>query len=96
MMNVQQEPARLNNMTTPEITPETELNLTLTLQISEINIIIAGLLEMPAKLSNPLIQKISEEANRLIDIIKTTSVTREGNELSLDIQDSVNSKEHFN
>lgn len=95
-MSVQQEPVRLNNMTTPEITSETELNLTLTLQISEINLIIAGLLEMPAKLSNPLIQKISEEANRLIDIIKTTSVTREGNELSLDIQDSINSKEHFN
>lgn len=96
MMSVQQEPVRLNNMKSTEITSETELNLTLTCKVSEVNLIIAGLLEMPAKLSNPLIQKISEEANRLIDIIKTTSVTREGNELSLDIQDSINSKEHFN
>jgi hypothetical protein len=45
-----------------------ELHFTITMQ--EANAILAALQELPAKISNPLSQKITEQANTQIEKIK--------------------------
>ena len=56
MPNVRQVPAQLNNM----ISNNTELTLKIT--IEEANLVLAGLQELPAKVSNPLTMKIQQQA----------------------------------
>lgn len=76
-----------------EITENTVVTLELT--VREINLVLAGLLETPARTANPLLTKITEQSNAFLEVLKTTPV-REGNEINLNLEDSVNSKEHFN
>lgn len=57
MPNVQQVPARLNNMAITEKTV-----ITLTVSIEEANHILAGLQELPAKICNPLSVKLQKQA----------------------------------
>ena len=56
MPNVQPEVVLLNNM----ISNNTELTLKIT--IEEANLVLAGLQELPAKVSNPLTMKIQQQA----------------------------------
>ena len=56
MPNVRQVLAQLNNM----ISNNTELTLKIT--IEEANLVLAGLQELPAKVSNPLTMKIQQQA----------------------------------
>jgi hypothetical protein len=56
MPSVQQVLARLNNM----ISNSTELTFKIT--IEEANLVLAGLQELPAKVSNPLTIKIQQQA----------------------------------
>jgi len=56
MLNVQPVLAQLNNM----ISNSTELTLKIT--IEEANLVLAGLQELPAKVSNPLTMKIQQQA----------------------------------
>ena len=48
------------------ITKDTKLKLEVT--VEEANLIIAGLQELPAKLANPLTQKIQEQAKSQLDL----------------------------
>lgn len=57
MPNVQQVLALLNNMT-----PNNQ-ELTFVFSIEEANYILAGLQELPAKISNPMTKKIQDQAN---------------------------------
>jgi len=56
MLNVQPVLAQLNNM----ISNSTELTIKIT--IEEANLVLAGLQELPAKVSNPLTMKIQQQA----------------------------------
>ena len=62
MQNVQQVLAQLNNMT--QQNPNPTFNFELTLE--EANIILAALQEVPAKLCNPISEKIKTQAQEQI------------------------------
>jgi len=51
---------------------ETTINLT-NLSIQEINYVLAGLQELPAKLANPLSQKIREQAESQLPATQPTA-----------------------
>ena len=69
--NVQQVLAQLNKMTNPNPTFTFELNL------EEANIILAALQEIPAKICNPLSEKIKAQAQKQIEAMKAESVQAE-------------------
>lgn len=47
-----------------------DITLTLTLTVNEINALLAGLQELPAKVCNPLSQKIQQQAQPQIEEIQ--------------------------
>lgn len=63
MQNVQQVLAQLNNMTQQNQNP----TFTFELDLNEANVILAALQEIPAKLCNPISEKIKTQAQKQID-----------------------------
>lgn len=53
---------------------EKNTKLNLLLSIEEINIILSGLQELPAKICNPLTQKIHEQANEQLKPNMSTNI----------------------
>lgn len=73
MPNVQQVLAQLNNMTQPNPNPTFTFELTL----DEANIILAALQELPAKICNPLSEKIKGQAQEQIAAMQAAEATVE-------------------
>lgn len=73
MPNVQQVLAQLNNMTQPNQNPTFTFEFTL----EEANIILAALQELPAKICNPLSEKIKGQAQEQIAAMQAAEATVE-------------------
>ena len=70
------------------VNDNTELQLTL--QVAEINAILASLQELPAKVANPLTQKIMQQSSQQIDELNGA-----GKDLQLNVQDGAQTQESF-
>ena len=73
MQNVQQVLAQLNNMTQPNQNPTFSFQLNL----EEANLILAALQEIPAKLCNPISEKIKAQAQEQLAIMQTPQAANE-------------------
>ena len=73
MPNVLQVLAQLNNMTQPNPNPTFTFEFTL----EEANIILAALQELPAKICNPLSEKIKAQAQEQIAAMQAAEATVE-------------------
>ena len=73
MPNVQQVLAQLSNMTQENQNP----TFTFELDLNEANVILAALQEIPAKLCNPISEKIKTQAQKQIDAMKSDEAANE-------------------
>lgn len=71
-----------------QVNDNTELQLTL--QVAEINAILASLQELPAKVANPLTQKIMGQSSKQIDELNGA-----GQNLQVEVQDGAQTQESF-
>jgi hypothetical protein len=76
MPNVQPVLAQLNNMTQPNQNP----TFTFELNLEEANIILAALQEIPAKICNPISEKIKAQAQEQINAMQPAEAPAAANE----------------
>lgn len=72
-------------MSQQNVTDTTELNIVL--QVQEINAIMAALQELPAKVANPLTNKLMEQARAQVDKLN--------GEIKLDLSSGASTQESF-